>query len=135
MYKKFNCHFNYFIEKMSIQHQQARNAAETKEMINSILKWNSEQPDQRITISVELENRTEKNLPLVQDADYVFLSKEFADLMGWTSKETAIHNLRKYVKKEYVFSQFHRFNVAKKEKILCLVLKKIHKNQFKSEQK
>lgn len=67
-------------------------------MINSVLQWNSEHPDQCITISVELENRSEKNLPLVQHADYVFLSKDFAELMGWMSKEVAIHNLRKYVK-------------------------------------
>lgn len=73
-------------------------------MINSVLQWNSEHPDQYITISVELENRSEKNLPLVKHADHVFLSKDFAELMGWMSKEVAIHNLRKYVKKKYVFT-------------------------------
>ena len=72
-------------------------------MIDSILQWNFEHPDQRITVSVELENRNETNLLLAQDADYVFLSKDFAELVGWMSKEVAIHNLRKYVKKEYVF--------------------------------
>lgn len=82
--------------------KQARNASETKQMIDSILEWNEKHPDQRIVVSVELENRTEKNLPLVKDADFVFLSKDFAELMGWMSKEVAIHNLRKYVKKQYV---------------------------------
>ncbi|XP_031634393.1 ketohexokinase-like [Contarinia nasturtii] len=81
-------------------HFEARNVHETKRMIDSIVQWNAEHPDQRITISVELENRTEKNLPLVADADYVYLSKDFAEIMGWMSKEVAIHNLRKYVKKE-----------------------------------
>lgn len=85
---------------MAIVQFQARNAHETKEMIDSIVQWNVQHPDQRIVISVELENRTEKNLTLVADADYVFLSKDFSELMGWTSKEVAIHNLRKYVKKE-----------------------------------
>lgn len=69
-------------------------------MIDSIVRWNDEHSEQRITISVELENRTEKNLALVKDADYVFLSRDFAELMGWMSKEVAIHNLRKYVKQQ-----------------------------------
>lgn len=69
-------------------------------MIDSVLEWNVENPEQYIVISVELENRTEKNLPLVKEADFVFLSKDFAELMGWMSKEVAIHNLRKYVKKQ-----------------------------------
>lgn len=71
-------------------------------MIDSIVQWNVKNPDKYIVISVELENRSEKNLILVKDADYVFLSKDFAELMGWSSKEVAIHSLRKYVKKEYV---------------------------------
>lgn len=71
-------------------------------MIDSVISWNATHTEQRIVISVELENRTEKNLPLVKNADYVFLSKDFAELMQWTSKEVAIHNLRKYVKKEWV---------------------------------
>lgn len=69
-------------------------------MIESVVRWNVKHPAQRIVISVELENRTGKNLPLVKDADYVFLSKDFAEIMGWMSKEVAIHNLRKYVKRE-----------------------------------
>lgn len=73
--------------------------AETKQMIDSIIQWNEANPDKYIVISVELENRNEKNLQLVPDADYVFLSRDFAELMGWMSKEVGIHNLRKYVKK------------------------------------
>lgn len=69
-------------------------------MIDSIIEWNTANPDKYIVISVELENRNEKNLELVKDADFVFLSRDFAELMGWMSKEVAIHNLRKYVKKE-----------------------------------
>lgn len=69
-------------------------------MIDSVHEWNAANPEQYIVISVELENRTEKNLPLIKEADFVFLSKDFAELMGWMSKEVAIHNLRKYVKKQ-----------------------------------
>lgn len=69
-------------------------------MIDSVVQWNIKHPDQRIVISIELENRAEKNLSLVKDADFVFLSKDFAELMGWMSKEVAIHSLRKYVKKQ-----------------------------------
>lgn len=79
---------------------QARNAIETKQMIESVMEFNGKNPDQRIVVSVELENRSEKNLQLVKDADYVYLSKDFAEMMGWNSKEVAIHNLRKYVKKQ-----------------------------------
>lgn len=68
-------------------------------MIDSIVQWNTANPDQYIVISAELENRNEKNLVLVADADFVFLSRDFAELMGWNGKEVAIHNLRKYVKK------------------------------------
>lgn len=68
-------------------------------MIDAIVQWNSEHTDQCIVISVELENRNKNNLMLVTDADFVFLSRDFAELMGWMSKEVAIHNLRKYVKK------------------------------------
>lgn len=73
---------------------------ETKEMIASVVQWNATNPNKYIVISVELENRNETNLELVSHADYVFLSRDFAELMGWMSKEVAIHNLRKYVKKE-----------------------------------
>lgn len=68
-------------------------------MIDAVTQWNKVNADTRITISVELENRAEKNIELIGDADFVFLSKDFANLMGWLTKEVAIHNLRKYVKK------------------------------------
>lgn len=68
-------------------------------MIDSIVQWNSKH-DERIVISVELENRSKKNLSLVSDADYVFVSKDFAELMGWKTKEDTIQNLKEYVKKE-----------------------------------
>lgn len=70
-------------------------------MINSVVEWNYAHPDQSIIISIELEIGTKDELQFVLDADYVFLSKDFSQVMGWTSKETAVHNLRKYVKKKY----------------------------------
>lgn len=69
-------------------------------MIDSILAWNAKNPTERIVISVELEHLKKDILSLVKDADIVFLSRDYAELMQWTSKEVAIHNLRKYVKKE-----------------------------------
>lgn len=69
-------------------------------MIDLLVQWNEKNPNNKITFSVELENRTETNIDLVSDADIVFLSKDFANLMGWQTKEVAIHNLRKYVKQQ-----------------------------------
>lgn len=69
-------------------------------MIDSILAWNAKNPTDRIVISVELEHLKKDILSLVKDADIVFLSRDYAELLQWTSKEVAIHNLRKYVKKE-----------------------------------
>lgn len=79
---------------------QAQHASEEKVMIDSILAWNAKNPTDRIVISVELEHLKKDILSLVKDADVVFLSRDYAELMQWTSKEVAIHNLRKYVKKE-----------------------------------
>lgn len=73
---------------------------ETKKMIELIVLWNKIENKPNITISVELENLKTANLELIEHADYVFLSKDFACMMGWTIKEVAVHNLRKYVKKE-----------------------------------
>lgn len=79
---------------------QAQHASEEKAMIDSILAWNAKNPTDRIVISVELEHLKKDILSLVKDADIVFLSRDYAELLQWTSKEVAIHNLRKYVKKE-----------------------------------
>lgn len=68
-------------------------------MIDYVVDWNKLDNRPHITISVELENLSEKNILLVEKAGVIFLSKDFACLMGWKSKEVAIHNLRKYVKK------------------------------------
>lgn len=69
-------------------------------MIDLVVQWNEKNPNNTITLSVELENQAEKNIDLATDADIVFLSKDFAKLMGWQTKEVAIHNLRKYVKQQ-----------------------------------
>lgn len=71
-------------------------------MIDSVVEWNAKHPEHCIVISIELELKTEKNLSMVKEADFVFLGKDFAEFMQWNSKEVAIHNLRKYVKKEWV---------------------------------
>lgn len=69
-------------------------------MVDSVLQWNAKNPDLRIIISVELEVWNEEIFPLAQTADFVFMSKDFAQFMGWMTKEVAIQNLTKYVKKE-----------------------------------
>lgn len=69
-------------------------------MIDLIVLWNKIENKPNITISLELENLSSKNITLAANADVVFLSKDYAMMMGWTNKEVAVHNLRKYVKKE-----------------------------------
>lgn len=81
-------------------HFEARNHDETLKMIDLILLWNKIEIKPDIIISVELENLSENNITLAANADIVFLSKDYALMMGWTNKEVAVHNLRKYVKKE-----------------------------------
>lgn len=68
-------------------------------MTDLVVEWNENNPNERITLSVELENLAKKNIDLIAKADVVFLSKDFAILMGWLTKEVAIHNLRKFVQK------------------------------------
>lgn len=72
-------------------------------MIDFIACWNGAHPDDRITISVELENHAKKNVSLVEHADYVFLSKDFSVFMGWNTKENALQSIREYVKQRYLF--------------------------------
>lgn len=70
-------------------------------MIDHVDDWNKNENNRHpITISVELENLAVKNIELVEKADVIFLSKDYACLMNWNTKEVAIHNLRIYVKKK-----------------------------------
>lgn len=66
-------------------------------MIDFIVCWNETHPDDRITISVELENHAKKNVSLVENADFVFLSKDYSQFMGWSTKENALQAIRTYV--------------------------------------
>lgn len=81
-------------------HFEGRNRDETIKMIDLIVLWNKIENKPDIIISLELEKLTSDNITLAANADYVFLGKDFALMMGWTNKEVAVHNLRKYVKKE-----------------------------------
>lgn len=81
-------------------HFEARNFDETKKMIELVALWNKIENKPNVTISVELENLAPKNVHLAEQADVVFLSKDYACMMGWTNKEVAVHNMRKYVKNE-----------------------------------
>lgn len=81
-------------------HFEARNRDESHKMIDFIVLWNKIKTKPNITISLELENLSSNNIELAANVDVVFLSKDYALMMGWTNKEVAVHNLRKYVKKE-----------------------------------
>lgn len=80
-------------------HFEGRNHDETAKMIDLIVLWNKIENKADITISLELENSSADNIKLAANADIVFLSRDYALMMGWTNKEVAVHNLRKYVKK------------------------------------
>lgn len=71
-------------------------------MIESVIQWNESHEEKRIIVSVELENLAKKNIALIEHADVVFLSKDYAELMSWMTKEIAIQSLRDFVKKKFV---------------------------------
>lgn len=72
-------------------------------MIELITLWNKIETKPNITISVELEKLSPRLIILVEHVDVVFLSKDYALQMGWNSKEEAVDNLRKEVKKRFVY--------------------------------
>jgi len=80
-------------------HFEGRNRHETTRMIELITLWNKIDNKPNITISVELEKLSPRLICLVEFADVVFLSKDYAIQMGWQTKEEAVKNLRKEVKK------------------------------------
>lgn len=74
---------------------------ETKQMISSIVDWNASRPDNRIIISVELENHSKNNVNLLENADVVFLSKDYSQFMGWNEKEVALETIRSFAANRY----------------------------------
>lgn len=74
-------------------------------MIELITLWNKIENKPNITISVELEKLSPRLIILVEQADVVFLSKDYAIQMGWKNKEEAIENLQKEVKERLVCSK------------------------------
>lgn len=71
-------------------------------MIELITLWNKIETKPNITISVELEKLSPRLIILVEHADVVFLSKDYAIQMGWNNREEAVENLRKEVKQKFV---------------------------------
>lgn len=54
-----------------------------------------------VTISVEFETLSAANLILAEHADVIFVSKDYANLIGFTSKESAVYGMQKQkIKKE-----------------------------------
>lgn len=71
-------------------------------MIELITLWNKIENKPNITISVELEKLSPRLVILVEFADVVFLSKDYAIQMGWQTKEEAVQSLRNDVKKRFI---------------------------------
>lgn len=75
-------------------------------MIELITLWNKIETKPNIPISVELEKLSPRLIILVEYADVVFLSRDYALQMGWNNREEAVDNLRKEVKKRFVAVDF-----------------------------
>ncbi len=74
-------------------------------MIESVVLFNrasSTQPSDRITISVDLEKLCVENLSLVNFADVVLISKDFAIHLGYENKTVAVHGFRKRTRPGFV---------------------------------
>lgn len=65
-------------------------------MIQEIKNWNdSVGVTERITISVDLEKPRNSNLLLIPNVDFIFLGKDFARFLGFTSSKTAVRGFKK----------------------------------------
>ncbi|CAN2390149.1 ketohexokinase activity [Pristimantis euphronides] len=81
-------------------HWEGRNAAEQKKMIQRVSGYNTSCPaDQRITISVEIEKESEELHQLFPEGEVVFVSKDVARHLGFTSSAEAVVGLYPRVKK------------------------------------
>lgn len=76
-------------------------------MMKSVVAFNEGKSD-RITISLDLEKLRPENLPLVNFADVVIMSKEFAMDLGYENKTNAVHSFRALTRTGLVSSSvFH----------------------------
>ncbi|NXN97701.1 KHK Ketohexokinase, partial [Rhinopomastus cyanomelas] len=79
-------------------HWEARNAAEQVAMIRRVQQYNQSQPvAQRVRISVEVEKPREELLPLMGLGEVVFISKDLAQHLGYSSGPEALQGLHSCV--------------------------------------
>ena len=82
-----------------IHFEGRRNEAEIVKMIGIIEKFNSTCTHQnKIMVSVELEKPRKTLLPLLDKADVVFTSKDFARFCGYSSASEAVKSFRDKIK-------------------------------------
>ncbi|KAI1895855.1 hypothetical protein AGOR_G00111060 [Albula goreensis] len=81
-------------------HWEGRNAEEQVKMIQRVVQYNGEQPEERrITISVEIEKTREPLYQLFPHGDVVFVSKDVARHFGFQTAADALRGLYCKVKK------------------------------------
>lgn len=81
-------------------HWEGRNADQQVKMIQRVEDHNQKSPpDQKITISVEIEKEREELFQLFQHGDLVFVSKDVARFLGFQSAAEALVGLYPRVRK------------------------------------
>lgn len=74
-------------------------------MMESVVAFNKEkEKSEKITISLDIENLQTGNLSLVNFADVVILSKDFAKHLGYQNKITAVNSFRQLTRSRFVFA-------------------------------
>ncbi|XP_055596849.1 ketohexokinase-like isoform X1 [Uranotaenia lowii] len=76
-----------------IHFEGRRSASVIAEMIKHVKHFN-ETNDSTIIVSVDLEKPRDSNLLLIPNADYVFLGKDFAQHLGYTSSKDAVYGIK-----------------------------------------
>ncbi|KAK2861582.1 hypothetical protein Q5P01_001115 [Channa striata] len=79
-------------------HWEGRNAEEQVKMIQQVEAHNRSLPQQKITVSVEIEKTREPLYELFPHGDVVFISKDVARQFGFNSAEAALRGLYSRVK-------------------------------------
>jgi ketohexokinase len=79
-------------------HFEARSVPETTKMMLKIREFNETRPDvEKIKISLELEKKRDENMLLIKYVDVAILGKDFAEMLGWADKKSAIYGLKEMI--------------------------------------
>ncbi|KAM7357361.1 ketohexokinase-like [Cochliomyia hominivorax] len=79
-------------------HFEGRNVEETKQMIDMIRDYNKHQSgDHHIKISVELEKLNKDLFILAMRCDVVFVGKDIAQHLGWSTAKEAVYNSQQII--------------------------------------